>query len=281
MREIEAAEVTRVVRELCMEICYTVPQEMVDLMKRAREKEESPVARQILDLLIKNQDLAAEGEYPYCQDTGYTVAFLEIGQDVHITGSDLTDAINEGVRSGYKDAFLRGSIVADPVFDRMNTGDNTPAFIHTQIVPGDQVRIQIDAKGGGSENKSRHRMLKPSDGLDGVKDFVLQAIAEAGPDACPPGIIGVGIGGNFEWSAIIAKKALLRKVGQPNPDPQIAELEAELFEKANALGIGPQSLGGTQTVLAVAVETMATHIASLPVAVNLECHAHRTGTRVI
>ncbi len=264
-----------------MEICYTVPQEMVDLMKRAREKEESPVARQILDLLIKNQDLAAEGEYPYCQDTGYTVAFLEIGQDVHITGSDLTDAINEGVRSGYKDAFLRGSIVADPVFDRMNTGDNTPAFIHTQIVPGDQVRIQIDAKGGGSENKSRHRMLKPSDGLDGVKDFVLQAIAEAGPDACPPGIIGVGIGGNFEWSAIIAKKALLRKVGQPNPDPQIAELEAELFEKANALGIGPQSLGGTQTVLAVAVETMATHIASLPVAVNLECHAHRTGTRVI
>ncbi|MEX0990857.1 MAG: fumarate hydratase [Actinomycetota bacterium] len=281
VREIEAAEVTRVVRELCMEICYTVPQEMVDLMKQAREKEESPVARQILDLLIKNQDLAAEGEYPYCQDTGYTVAFLEIGQDVHVTGGDLSDAINEGVRSGYADAFLRGSIVRDPVFDRMNTGDNTPAFIHTEIVAGDQIRVQIDAKGGGSENKSRHRMLKPSDGLEGVKNFVLQAIAEAGPDACPPGIIGVGIGGNFEWAAIIAKRSLMRKVGQPNPDPQIAELEAELLEKANALGIGPQSLGGTQTVLAVHVETMATHIASLPVAVNLECHAHRTGTRVI
>ena len=281
VREVPASQITDTVRELCMEICYTVPEEMMELMKRAREKEESPLARQILDLIIQNQDLAAEGEYPYCQDTGYTVVFMDIGQDVHVSGGDLTDAINEGVRRGYKDAYLRGSIVRDPVFDRSNTGDNTPAFVHMQVVPGDGVRIQIDAKGGGSENKSRHKMLKPADGLEGVKDFVLQAVAEAGPDSCPPGILGVGIGGNFEWSAILAKRALLRKVGQPSEDPQIAELEAELLEKTNALGIGPQSLGGTQTMLAVHVETMATHIASLPVAINIECHAHRTGTRVI
>lgn len=280
-REINADEITRTVKELCMEICYTVPEEMMTLMRDAREKERSPLARQILDLLIKNQDLAAEGEYPYCQDTGYTVVFLDVGQDVHIGGMDLEAAVNEGVRQGYGEAFLRGSIVRDPIFDRSNTGDNTPAFIHTRIVPGDQIRIQVDAKGGGSENKSRHKMLKPSDGLEGVKNFVLQAIAEAGPDACPPGILGVGVGGNFEYSAILAKRALMRKVGQPNPDPQIAELEAELLVQTNALGIGPQSLGGTNTVLAVHVETMATHIASLPVAINIECHAHRTGTRVI
>ena len=281
VREIEASEVTRVVRELCMEICYTVPEEMVELMQRAREKEESPLGRQILDLLIRNQELAAEGEYPYCQDTGYTVVFLELGQDVHVVGGDLEDALNEGVRRGYGDGYLRGSIVRDPLFDRKNTWDNTPAFIHTRIVPGDEIRIQVDAKGAGSENMGKHAMLKPADGLEGVKHFVLKAVAESGPNACPPGIIGVGVGGNFEWSAILAKRALMRKVGQPNPDPRIAELEAELYERCNALGLGPEALGGTQTVLAVHVETMATHIASLPVAVNIECHAHRTGTRVI
>lgn len=281
VREVDAAEITRVVRDLCMEINYKVPEDMAAAIRRAREKEESPIGRQILDLLIRNQELAAEGEYPYCQDTGYTVVFIDIGQDVHIVGADLADAINEGVRTGYRDAYLRASIVGDPVFERRNTGDNTPAFIHTRIVPGDQIRIQVDAKGGGSENKGRHAMLKPSDGLEGVKEFVLRAVAEAGPDACPPGIIGVGIGGNFEYAAILAKRALMRKVGQPHPDPRVAELEAELLERCNALGIGPQSLGGTQTVLAVHVEMMATHIASLPVAVNIECHAHRTGTRVI
>lgn len=281
VREVDAAEITRAVRELCMEINYKVPEDMVAAIRRAREKEESPIGRQILDLLIRNQELAAQGEYPYCQDTGYTVVFIDVGQDVHIVGADLTDAINEGVRTGYRDAYLRASIVGDPVFERRNTGDNTPAFIHTRIVPGDQIRIQVDAKGGGSENKGRHAMLKPSDGLEGVKEFVLRTVVEAGPDACPPGIIGVGIGGNFEFAAILAKRALMRKVGQPHPDPRVAELEAELFERCNALGIGPQSLGGTQTVLAVHVETMATHIASLPVAVNIECHAHRTGTRVI
>lgn len=281
LREIDTAEITRVVRELCMEICYKVPPEMVELMRLAREKEESPLGRQILDLLLRNQELAAEGEYPYCQDTGYTVVFLDVGQDVHVVGGDLEDALNEGVRRGYGDGYLRGSIVRDPVFDRRNTGDNTPAFIHTRIVPGDEIRIQIDAKGAGSENMGKHAMLKPADGLEGVNSFVLLAVAESGPNACPPGIIGVGIGGNFEMSAVIAKRALMRKVGQPNPDPQIAELEAELYEKCNALGLGPEALGGTQTVLAVHVETMPTHIASLPVAVNIECHAHRTGSRVI
>jgi fumarate hydratase subunit alpha len=281
VRQIDAEEITRVVRELCMEICYKVPEEMVELVKRAREKEESPLGRQVLDLIIRNQDLAAEGEYPYCQDTGYTVIFIDIGQDVHVSGPDLYDAVNEGVRQGYTDGYLRGSIVLDPLFDRRNTGDNTPAFIHTNIVPGDQIRIQVDAKGAGSENMGKHAMLKPADGLEGVKHFVLRAVAESGPNACPPGIIGVGVGGNFEMSAVIAKRALMRKVGQPNPDPQIAELEAELYDKCNALGLGPEALGGTQTVLAVHVETMPTHIASLPVAVNIECHAHRTGNRVI
>jgi fumarate hydratase subunit alpha len=281
VREVDAKEITRAVRELCVEINYVVPDDLRDAVSRAREREESPAAREILDLLVRNQDLAAEGEYPYCQDTGYTVVFVDLGQDVHVVGADLPDAVDEGVRRGYREGYLRSSIVGDPVFERKNTGDNTPAFLHTRIVPGDQIRIQVDAKGGGSENKSRHAMLKPSDGLDGVREFVLRAVEEAGPDACPPGIIGVGIGGNFEWSAILAKRALLRKVGQPNPDPRVADLEADLFEMCNALGIGPQSLGGTQTVLAVHVETMATHIASLPVAVNIECHAHRTGVRVI
>lgn len=281
VREVDASAITEAVRELCVQINYEVPEDMVAAVKRAREAEESPVAKQILDLLVKNQELAAEGEYPYCQDTGYAVVFIDLGQDVHVSGMDLADAVDEGVRRGYREGYLRGSIVRDPIFDRANTMDNTPAFLHVRIVPGDEVRIQVDAKGGGSENKSRHAMLKPSDGLEGVRDFVLRAVSEAGPDSCPPGIVGVGVGGNFEWSAILAKRALLRKVGQPNPDPNVAAFEAELFELCNALGIGPQSLGGTQTVLAVHVETMATHIASLPVAVNIECHAHRTGTKVI
>jgi fumarate hydratase subunit alpha len=281
VRQVSAEEIAAVVRELCMEICYTVPPEMVELMRRAREREESPLGRQILDQLLANQDVAAEGEFPYCQDTGYTVVFLDLGQDVHVEGGDLYAAIDRGVAEGYRDGYLRGSIVRDPVFDRRNTSDNTPAFIHTRIVPGDEVRIQVDAKGAGSENMGRHAMLKPADGLDGVKRFVLQAVADSGPNACPPGIIGVGIGGNFEMCAVAAKRALMRKVGQPHEDPNVAELEADLFEKCNALGLGPQALGGTQTVLAVHVETLPTHIASLPVAVNIECHAHRTGTRVL
>lgn len=281
VRDVDAALITAAVRELCVRINYEVPEDLVQAVQRARELEASPLGRQVLDLVIQNQELAAQGEYPYCQDTGSTVVFIDVGQDVHIVGADLGEAVDEGVRQGYREGYLRSSIVRDPVFERTNTGDNTPAFVHTRIVPGDQVRIQVDAKGGGSENKGRHAMLKPADGLEGVKAFVLQAVADAGPDACPPGIIGVGIGGNFEYAAILAKRALMRKVGQPSSEPRVAELEAELFERCNALGIGPQSLGGTQTVLAVHVETMSTHIASLPVAVNIECHAHRTGTRVI
>jgi fumarate hydratase subunit alpha len=281
IREIDAEHLSAVVRELCMEICYKVPPEMVELMRLAREREESPIGRQILDQLLLNQDIAAEGEYPYCQDTGYTVVFLELGQDVHVTGGDLYDAIDAGVASGYQDGYLRGSIVRDPLFDRKNTGNNTPAFVHTKVVPGSEIRIQIDAKGAGSENMGKHAMLKPADGLEGVKTFVLKAVAESGPNACPPGIIGVGVGGNFEMSAVLAKKALMRKVGQPSEDSALAELEAELYEQCNALGLGPEALGGTQTVLAVHVESLPTHIASLPVAVNIECHAHRTGVRVI
>ena len=281
VRELAADDVAGAVRELCMEICYRVPPEMVELMRRAREREESPLGRQILDRLLENQELAAEGEYPYCQDTGYTVVFLDVGQDVHVTGGDLSEAVDRGVREGYTDGYLRGSIVRDPLFERRNTGDNTPAFVHTRIVPGEQIRIQVDAKGAGSENMGRHAMLKPSDGIEGVKAFVLRAVAESGPNACPPGIIGVGVGGNFEMSAVLAKRALMRTVGRPSEDPRIADLETELLERCNALGLGPEALGGTQTVLAVHVETMATHIASLPVAVNIECHAHRTGVRVI
>jgi fumarate hydratase subunit alpha len=281
VREIDAARITDAVRDLCVEVNYRISPEMVEAVRAARERESSPLARQVLDLIVENQELASGGEYPYCQDTGSTVVFVDLGQDVHLTGADLGDAIDEGVRRGYREGFLRTSIVGDPLFERKNTGDNTPAFVHTTIVPGDQVRVTVDAKGGGSENKSRHAMLKPSDGVEGVRAFVLTAVAEAGPDACPPGIVGVGVGGNFEWSAILAKRALTRKVGMPSDDPRIAAFEEELFEQCNALGIGPQSLGGTQTVLAVHVETMPTHIASLPVAVNIECHGHRTGTRVI
>lgn len=281
MREVGVDLVTAAVRELCEEICYRMPPDMTDALRRARSKEESPMGREILDRLLENTEVAAGGELPYCQDTGYTVVFLDVGQSVRLTGGDLAAAVDRGVAEGYTGAYLRGSIVRDPLFDRTNTGDNTPAFLHTRIVPGDEVRIQVDAKGAGSENMSRHAMLRPADGLAGVKAFVLKAVEEAGPNACPPGIIGVGVGGNFEVSAEIAKRALMRKVGQPHPDPAYAELEAELFEACNALGLGPEALGGTQTVLAVHVEHAPTHIASLPVAVNIECHAHRTGSRVI
>ncbi len=280
-REVHVDEISAVVRELCMEICYKVPPEMTEALERAREQEESPLGREVLDQLLRNAEIAAQGEFPYCQDTGYTVVFLDLGQDVHVVGGDLYEAIDAGVAAGYAEGYLRGSIARDPLFDRRNTGDNTPAFVHTSIVPGDEIRVQVDAKGAGSENMGRHAMLKPADGLDGVKDFVLRAVAESGPNACPPGIIGVGVGGNFEMSAVLAKKALMRKVGRPNPDPKYAALETELYERCNALGLGPEALGGTQTVLAVHVESSPTHIASLPVAVNIECHAHRTGVRVI
>lgn len=276
VRELDVAEITKVVRESCIDINYKIPDEMVVAIRGAREREQSPVGREILDQLVDNADLAAEGEYPYCQDTGSTVVFIDIGQDVHLTGGSLVDAVNEGVRQGYGDGFLRASIVRDPLFDRTNTGDNTPAFVHTRVVAGDQVSIVVDAKGGGSENMSRHAMLRPADGIEGVKQFVLETVEKAGASACPPGIAGVGVGGNFEMSAELAKRALMRTVGTPNSDPAIAAFEEELLDAVQGLGLGPQAMGGTVTLLAVHVETAPTHIASLPVAVNMECHAHRT-----
>ena len=278
LREVDVAEVTAAIRQMCLDAAYKLGDDVVAAISDARDREESPVGKDVLGALLENAAIAAEGVFPYCQDTGSTVVFMDVGQDVHLVGGDVVEAVNEGVRQGYTEGFLRASIVEDPMFARTNTGDNTPAFLHTRIVPGDQVRITVDAKGGGSENKSRHVMLVPADGVEGVRQFVLETVTKAGADCCPPGIIGVGVGGNFEWSAILAKRALLRHVGEPNPDPELAALERSLLADLQALGIGPQAMGGTVSAFAVHVETLPTHIASLPVAVNIECHAHRTRT---
>ena len=277
VREVAVSSIADALAKLCVDICYRMSPDMVAAVRRARDLEESPMGREILDQLIANTEIAAQGDVPYCQDTGTTVVFLDVGQDVHLTGGALEEAVNEGVARGYREGFLRGSIVQDPLFERRNTGDNTPAVLHTRIVPGDRVGITVDAKGAGSENMSRLAMLKPADGVDGVRNFVLETVERAGPNACPPGIVGVGVGGNFEGVARLAKRALMRRVGDPHPDEKWAAFERELYDAANALGLGPEALGGTQTVLAVHVEVAATHIASLPVAVNIECHAHRSG----
>ncbi|MFA5787000.1 MAG: fumarate hydratase [Actinomycetota bacterium] len=275
-RQLHVDRISEAIAEACVEINYHMPSDFRRALEKAREKEQSPLGRQVLGLLLANADLSAEGKFPYCQDTGYAVVFVDLGQDVHLVGGDLEAAINRGIAEGYKKGYLRASVVDDPVFARKNTGDNTPGFIHYRVVPGDKVTIQVDAKGGGSENMARHAMLKPADGVEGVKRFVLGAIEEAGSNACPPGIIGVGVGGDFEICAVLAKRALMREVGAANPDPKMAALEAELLEAANALGLGPEALGGTTTVLAVHVESYPTHIAAMPVAVNIDCHAHRT-----
>jgi len=277
VREVPVSEVADALARLCIDICYRMSPDMVAAVRRARELEESPMGREVLDQLIRNTEIAAEGQVPYCQDTGTTVVFLDVGQDVNLTGGALDDAVNEGVARGYTNGFLRGSIVRDPLFERRNTGDNTPAILHTRLVPGDRIAITVDAKGAGSENMSRLRMLKPSDGIEGVRRFVLETVERAGPNACPPGIVGIGVGGNFEGVARLAKRALMRRVGDPNPDERWAAFERELYDQCNALGLGPEALGGTQTVLAVHIEAAPTHIAALPVAVNIECHAHRTG----
>lgn len=277
MREVDVADVATAVAAACIRINHVLPEDMQAALERARQGEESETGRRILDILLENADIAAQGVYPICQDTGTAVVFVDVGQDVHLVGGGLYDAVNEGIRRGYKDGYLRPSIVASPLFGRRNTGDNTPGVIHTRIVPGDRVRIHVDAKGGGSENKSRHTMLVPADGVEGVRDFVIDTVVRAGPDSCPPGLVGVGVGGNFELSAELAKRALLRfPVGSPHPDPDVAAFERELLEAVNDLGYGPQSLGGRVTTLAVHVETHPTHIAALPVAVNMECHAHRS-----
>ncbi|SNZ08070.1 fumarate hydratase subunit alpha [Persephonella hydrogeniphila] len=275
MREINVSEITEKVKKMVMDAEYNLPEDFVKALETAKEFEESPVGKEIINTILENSKVASTEKVAYCQDTGYPVFFVEIGQDVHITGGSIKDAINEGVRQATKEGYLRASLAFDPVFERKNTGDNTPALIYFDIVPGDKIKIKFAAKGGGSENQSRQAMLKPADGLEGVKKFVLKTIANAGPNACPPFTVGVGIGGTFDYSAVLAKKALFRPIGERHPDPRIAMLEEELLGLANQLGVGPLGFGGTVTAVDVKIEIAPVHIASLPVAVNIQCHANR------
>ena len=279
MRELDAARITEVVARLCVEANRHLPQDVKNCIACAREKEQWAPAQEILDRIKENYEIADRDEMAICQDTGMACVFLEIGQDVHINGN-IADAVNEGVRKGYGEGFLRKSVVRDPL-DRVNTGDNTPAMLYTDIVPGDQVKVTVAPKGFGSENMSQLKMLKPSDGLQGVKDFVIKVVEEAGPNPCPPIVVGVGVGGTFDKAALLAKKAIIRSAEERNANPFYAELEKELLEKVNALGIGPQGFGGKTTALAVNIEYLPTHIAGLPVAVNLNCHVTRHKSEVL
>ncbi len=280
MRTVNVDKVTEAVREMCINANYFLSSDMRKKLKEAAEQEESPLGKQILCQLQENLQIAGEDQIPICQDTGMAVIFLEIGQEVHFEGGDLTEAVNEGVRRGYAEGYLRKSVVGDPLI-RENTKDNTPAVIHYEIVPGDQVKITVAPKGFGSENMSRIFMLKPADGPEGVKEAILSAVREAGPNACPPVIVGVGIGGTFEKSALMAKKALTRPADQRAEIPWVRDMEEELLKKINGLGIGPGGLGGRVTALAVNINTYATHIAGLPVAVNMCCHVNRHAVRTI
>lgn len=280
MKQIHTDEIIRNIKEMCMEANYELSEDMKRRMKEYTQKETGELGRQILSQLSENMEIAKEEKIAICQDTGMAVVFLKLGQDVHIEGILLEDAVNEGIRQGYQEGYLRKSVVADPI-ERENTKDNTPGIIHYEIVPGSQLEITVAPKGFGSENMSRIYMLKPADGLDGVRQAVLETVALAGPNACPPIVVGVGMGGTFEKCALLAKKALTRNVEQPSPIPYVAELEKELLEKINNLGIGPGGLGGRITALAVKVETYPTHIAGLPVAINICCHVNRHITRVI
>jgi fumarate hydratase subunit alpha len=275
MREIKATDITSTVARLFEHSCHYLPEDVVTALKAAREKEKSPVARDVLDRILQNANIAGKEQIPLCQDTGAAVVILELGQEVHVTGGDLYAAINEGVRQGYDKGYLRKSIVNGPCFGRVNTKDNTPAMIHTDIVAGDRLRISVLPKGGGSENCSRLTVLSPSQGRQGVIDFVVDLVGQVGSNPCPPVIIGVGIGGTSDTTMFIAKKALLREVGEPSPDPEVAALENEILEKVNNLGIGAMGYGGTVTALAVHVEAFPCHIASMPVAVNMQCWCDR------
>jgi fumarate hydratase subunit alpha len=275
VRELDVAEVTAAVKELCITANYDLPEDVYDALKRAEETEESPVGREVLGQLVENADIAARDRVPICQDTGLAVFFVDLGQDVHLVGGDFEAAVNEGVRQGYLDGYLRKSAAEEPAHARRNTKDNTPAIIHTSIVPGDRVKITMMAKGGGAENMSSLNMLKPSQGWAGMSQAVVDTVSRAGSNPCPPVVIGVGIGGTIDAVTVLAKKALLREIGSVHPDPRIAEMEAELLERINALGIGPQGLGGRTTALAVFIEEMPCHIASMPMAVNVQCHAQR------
>lgn len=275
MREIAADDVTETVARLCQEADFDIPEDVLDALKKYRDAEESPLGRQVLDQILENDSIATNEKIPICQDCGTAVVFLDLGQDVHITGGELNIAVEEGVRQGYEAGYLRKSIVSQPFSARVNTKDNTPAIIHLEMVRGDRLKITVMPKGGGSENMSRLAMLTPAMGRKGVIDFVVKSVDEAGSNPCPPVIVGVGIGGTADKATILAKKALLRRVGEPNPDPEMADLEREILERVNGLGIGPQGFGGRTTALAVHAEVFPTHIAMMPVAVNLNCHAAR------
>ncbi|MCD8351487.1 MAG: fumarate hydratase [Planctomycetaceae bacterium] len=278
MREITSDTITAAVRDMCIEANLVLPGDVADRIRQTSQSEPWPGAKDTLEKLVENMEIAKRDSMPLCQDTGMAVVLVQIGQDVHITGAYLNDAINEGVRQGYDQGFLRKSVVADPL-RRKNTGDNTPALIHVEIVPGDKIHLTVAPKGFGSENMSRLAMLAPSAGEKGVKDFVVETARIAGPNPCPPIVVGVGIGGSFDRVALLAKKALQRPINQPNADPYYADMEKELLERINALGIGPQGFGGMTTALGVNIETFPTHIAGLPVAVNINCHVTRHVSR--
>ncbi len=275
MREIRAEKVTETISRLLQEACYHLSDDVIKALETAREAEEAPSSRGVLEKLLENSVVAARGDVPLCQDTGMAVVFLELGQDVHVTGGDLYEAVHEGVRKAYAEGYLRKSVVDQPFSARVNTGDNTPAVIHTVIVPGERLKISALSKGFGSENMSRLVMMPPSKGREGVIDFVVKSVDEAGANPCPPVIVGVGIGGTAEKCMLLAKQSLLRKVGEPHADPAVAELEGEILKRINDLGIGAMGYGGRVTALAVHIEVFPTHIASLPVAVNLQCHSVR------
>jgi len=281
VKVIDVASVIPVVKKLCIDANYYVAAEVLAKAQTSLASEESSIGREILQIMLKNYELAAQLQMPLCQDTGVVVVFVELGQDVHLTGGDFNQAIDEGVRQGYSEGYLRKAIVTDPVIQRKNTGDNTPAIIYTEIVPGDALKITLVPKGGGSENMSEVRMMNISVGLEGVKDYIVDCVRRAGGRPCPPVIVGVGLGGNLEQAALLAKKALLRPLEAKNFDPFWAEIERELLERINRLGIGPQGLGGSTTAWAVSILHRPCHIASMPVAVNLDCHCHRHETAII
>ncbi len=281
MRELDVSNVTQAVEELCITACYDLPADVTRAMEKAYREEESDVGREAIDICLRNAKVAAEERVPICQDTGVTIVFLEVGQDLRLVGGDINEAVAEGVRRGYTKGYLRKSVVVDPLFTRKNTGDNTPPVIYTTIVPGDKLRIKVVPKGTGSENMSGLKMLTPAAGPEGVKKFVVETVDKAGSNPCPPIIVGVGVGGMMDRAALLAKQALLREVGKPHPQPEVAKLEQEILSEINRLGIGPQGLGGRVTALAVHIETAPTHIGALPVAVNIQCHAARHAERTL
>ena len=274
MRDVHVSAISDAVKKLCMEANVSLEPDVLRAFDRALGTERSPAGKQVLQILKDNAELARTKRIPYCQDTGTVVCFVELGQDVHVTGGGLEAAINAGIGQGYTEGYLRASMVKSP-FDRVNTGDNTPGVIHVEVVPGAHLKIMVMAKGGGCENRSKYVMLTPAAGVQGVKDFIIECVKTAGPDACPPLILGVGVGGNFEKAAILSKKALFRELGSPNPDATLETLEKELLDRANRLGIGPQGYGGDTTSLGIHILSYPCHITSLPVAVTIECHAHR------